>query len=479
MTDFKRTLGTLDATMVVAGSMIGSGIFIVSHDIARETNHPVLMLLVWAVTGVLTLIAALTYGELAGMMPQAGGQYVYLREAFGPLAGFLYGWTLFAVIQTGTIAAVAMAFAKFTAVLFPTLGESTIVVSTGLFRSAEASSTSSSPGWSISAAQLVAIGSILFLTWLNTRGVQTGRLVQNTFTVTKVLALVLLIIVGLLFGTQLQTNMVQPLPTIQWTTLLPLIAVAMVGSIFSSDAWNNITFIAGEVRQPERTIPRGLLYGVVLVTALYLSANVAYLNLLPFGSNPASNEESLSIMHAPSERVGTAAMHVLLGSTGAVVMAVLIMVSTFGCNNGLILAGARAYWAMAKDKVFFAGAGELTSRQVPSKGLWIQAVWACALCLSGSYGDLLDYVVFAVLIFYVLSVLAVFRLRRTRPDVPRPVKAFGYPILPGVYVILAMGICGALLQHKPNYTWPGLIIVALGVPVYYVWRTVNAQRATG
>jgi APA family basic amino acid/polyamine antiporter len=467
MSEFKRTLGTLDATMIVAGSMIGSGIFIVSHDIARETNHPVLLLVVWAVTGVLTLIAALSYGELAGMMPQAGGQYVYLREAFGPLAGFLYGWTLFTVIQTGTIAAVAMAFAKFTAVLIPSLGEKHLLFDAGMVG-----------GFAVrvSAAQVVAIVSIVFLTWLNTRGVKTGRLVQNTFTATKVLAVLMLIILGLLFGTQMGANFSQPLPSIPWTTLLPMIAVAMVGSIFSSDAWNNITFVAGEVKEPQRTIPRGLLFGVLLVTVLYLSANLAYLNLLPFGTDPTSNVPGMSIMHAEAKRVGTAAMQVLLGNAGAWVMAVLIMISTFGCNNGLILAGARAYWAMAKDKLFFAAAGELNAQQVPHKGLWIQAVWASALCLSGSYSDLLDYVVFAVLIFYVLSILAIFRLRKTRPDAERPVKAFGYPVLPGLYVILGMGICGALLQFKPQYTWPGLIIVALGIPVYLVWWAVNARR---
>ncbi|MCO6465739.1 MAG: amino acid permease [Bradyrhizobiaceae bacterium] len=466
MSNFTKSLGTLDATMIVAGSMIGSGIFIVSADIARQVGHPVLLLAVWAITGLLTLIAASSYGELAGMMPHAGGQYVYLREAFGPLAGFLYGWTLFTVIQTGTIAAVAMAFAKFTSVLIPQVGEDVIVLQLG---------GGDGLHLTISAAQLLAIASIVLLTFINTKGVRTGKLVQNVFTSTKVLAVVLLAVGGLVMGTMLTDNFSMPLPSMSVTTLLPMIAAAMVGSIFSSDAWNNITFIAGEVKNAERTIPRGLVYGVVLVTVLYLTTNVAYLNVLPVGDASATGP-SATIMHAAKDRVGTAVAEGLLGSSGAIVMAVLIMVSTFGCNNGLILAGARAYWAMATDKLFFKGAASLNQHGVPSTGLWIQAIWASLLCLSGSYGQLLDYVVFAVLIFYVMSILGIFKLRKTQPDAVRPIKAFGYPFVPGAYVIIASGICGVLLYAKPDYTWPGLIIVACGIPVYAIWRYVNAQQ---
>lgn len=448
---------------MVAGSMIGSGIFIVSADIARQVQHPLLLLLVWVITGVLTLIAALSYGELAGMMPRAGGQYVYLRESFGPLAGFLYGWTLFTVIQTGTIAAVAMAFAKFLAVLVPGLGENVVLSSFsagGLFTV------------NLSAAHCVAIACIVILTFLNTQGVDVGKWVQRIFTSTKILAVVLLALTGILLGSLWGQNMSQPLPSISFMTLLPMIAVAMVGSIFSSDAWNNITFIAAEVKQPERAIPKGLFFGVLIVTLMYLAMNVAYLNVLPF-----SSADVPSMATAEFDRVGTAAANSIFGQSGAVIMALLIIVSTFGCNNGLILAGARAYWAMASDALFFKGAASLNKAGVPAKALWIQCVWASLLCLSGSYGQLLDYVVFAVLIFYVLTILGIFRLRKTQPDTPRPVKAFGYPVLPALYVITALAICGALLQFKPDYTFPGLIIVATGIPVYVVWRFVNASRS--
>lgn len=466
--EFKRSLGTLDATMIVAGSMIGSGIFIVSADIARQVEHPLLLLLVWGITGVLTLIAATSYGELAGMMPHAGGQYVYLRESFGPLAGFLYGWTLFTVIQTGTIAAVAMAFAKFSAVLLPSIGEDHVLFSM---------EWGSGKVFTISAAQLVAIASIVVLTTLNTKGVRIGKMVQNLFTSTKVLAVIVLAVGGLLLGTHLAANISKPLPTMSLLTLLPMLAAAMVGAVFSSDAWNNITFVAAEVNDPAKTIPRGLLFGVLLVTLLYLATNVAYLNVLPIGDPTIPSDGGTTVMHAVKDRVGTAAAQGLLGEGGAIVMAILIMISTFGCNNGLILAGARAYWAMAQDKLFFKSAATLNNHGVPSSGLWIQSVWASALCLSGSYGQLLDYVVFAVLIFYVMAILGIFRMRVTRPDAPRPIKAFGYPVIPGLYVITAMGICGVLLYAKPDYTWPGLIIVACGVPVYYLWRMVSGARS--
>lgn len=458
---FRRDLGLFDATMIVAGSMIGSGVFIVSADIARSVGSPALLLLVWVITGALTLIAALAYGELAGLLPEAGGQYVYLREAFGKLAGFLYGWTLFTVIQTGTIAAVAMAFAKYTAVLIPSVGEANMLLNVGFIH--------------VSAAQVLAISSIVGLTALNARGVHLGKLIQNTFTTTKIVSVVALATVGLVIGLgsdafhiNFDSMWTSQLPEIDQSSslfgapVLAIIAVAMVGSIFSSDAWNNITFAAAEVKEPQRVIPRALLGGVVLVTILYLLTNVAYLSVM---SVP-------EIAHATNDRVGAAAANVMFGSVGATIMAVLIMISTFGCNNGIILSGARAYYAMAKDKLFFARAGDLNEGGVPSRSLWMQAAWASVLCLSGKYGDLLDYVVFAVLIFYVLTILGIFRLRVTRPEAHRPIKAFGYPFLPALYVLAALFICGCLLIYKPDYSWPGLIIVATGVPVFLVWNRV-------
>jgi len=472
---FKRALGLFDSTMIVAGSMIGSGIFIVSADIARTTGSPLMLLVVWAVTGLLTLTAALSYGELAGMFPQAGGQYVYLREAFGPLAGFLYGWTLFTVIQTGTIAAVGMAFAKYTAVFVPFVSESNIVVDAGLLR--------------VNGAQVLAIASILLLTLMNTRGVQLGKLIQNVFTSAKIVSVLALAIVGILIGwnsdvftLNWQAVATGSTPEASWTPLastMPLlfaVAVAMVGSVFSSDAWNNITFAAAEVRDPSKTIPRALFIGVTLVTVLYIACNVAYIGLLPLAGDPqGATALARGISHATNDRVGAAAAEVMFGGVGALVMAALIMISTFGCNNGLILSGSRAYFAMAADKLFFAKAAALNKRGVPAAALWIQAAWASLLCLSGTYGDLLDYVVFAVLVFYVITIAGVFHLRRTRPDLPRPLKAVGYPLLPALYILGAVFICLALLVYKQQYTWPGLLIVASGVPVYFLWRRVNAR----
>ncbi|MBC8124434.1 MAG: amino acid permease [Candidatus Kapabacteria bacterium] len=462
---FRRQLGLFDSTMIVAGSMIGSGIFLVSADIARSVGSPAMLLLVWIITGALTLIAALSYGELAGLLPHAGGQYVYLREAFGKMSGFLYGWTLFTVIQTGTIAAVAMAFAKYSSVIFPTVGEQNILLDLGFLR--------------INAAQVLAIFTILALTALNARGVQLGKLIQNTFTTTKIVSVIALAVVGIYVGWS--TGACSFNFGDMWTSQLPpstetsipflaIIAVAMVGSIFSSDAWNNITFAAAEVKQPERTIPRALFGGVVLVTVLYLLTNVAYLSLMPLVGDPnGATAVERGIAYATSDRVGAAAADVMFGGTGATIMAILIMISTFGCNNGIILSGARAYYAMAQDKLFFRKAGELNVGGVPSRSLWMQATWASVLCLSGRYGDLLDYVVFAVLIFYVLTILGIFRLRKTRPDEPRPIKAFGYPVLPALYIVVALFICGCLLWYKPQYSWPGLIIVATGIPVYFIW----------
>lgn len=471
---FQRALGLFDSTMIVAGSMIGSGIFIVSADIARTTASPLLLLAVWIIAGVLTLTAALSYGELAGMFPQAGGQYVYLRETFGPLAGFLYGWTLFTVIQTGTIAAVAMAFAKYTAVFLPAVGEDSTVIDLGFLH--------------ISGAQLLAIASIVLLTAMNSRGVRLGKLIQNVFTSTKIVSVVALAAVGIVVGWQsdvfaanwaaMSFESIQPATWTPLTTTVPLIfavAVAMVGSVFSSDAWNNITFAAAEVRDPAKTIPRALVLGVTLVTLLYVATNIAYLGLLPVVGDPnGADALARGISHATNDRVGAAAAEVMFGGAGLFVMAAMIMISAFGCNNGLILSGSRAYYAMAQDGVFFKKAAALNEQGVPATSLWIQAAWASALCLSGSYGDLLDYVVFAVLLFYIATIAGIFYLRRTRPEMPRPVKAIGYPILPALYIIGASFICIALLMYKQQFTWPGLIIVATGVPVYALWRRTRA-----
>ena len=476
---FRRELGLLSSTMIVVGSMVGSGIFIVSADIARTVGSPAMLLMVWAAAGLLTLIAALSYGELAGMMPEAGGQYVYLREAYNPLTGFLYGWTLFMVIQTGTIAAVAVAFAKFTAVLFPAVGTQNILFSLGAFK--------------VSAAQILAIVSICFLTWLNLRGVKGGRIVQNVFTMAKVLGLAGLILAGLFIGRNafaIETNLanfwnhawihlengvvtgVEPLAG--WS-LLAAIGVAMVGSVFSSDAWNNITFAAAEVVNPKRTIPLSLFLGTVIVTGLYILANISYLVTLPLTGDPiATDALHRGIQFAAEDRVGVSAASVIVGTAGAGVaasfMAVLIMLSTFGCNNGLILAGARVYYAMSRDGLFFKRAGSLNERGVPAFALVVQAVWASLLCLSGTYGDLLDYVVFAILIFYILTIAGIFVLRAKRPDAERPIKAFGYPVLPALYIVLALAMCVDLLIFKPKFTYPGLALVLSGIPVYFVWK---------
>lgn len=479
--EFQRKIHLLDASMLVIGSMIGSGIFIVSADIARTVGSPGYLMLVWLITGIMTVICALSYGELAGMMPHAGGQYVYLREAYNRLIGFLYGWTLFLVIQTGTIAAVAVAFAKFTAVILPAVSDTNILLSVG--------------GLKVTAARLLAIATILVLTYTNTRGIQLGKIVQDIFTSAKTLALIGLILLGIIIGrnaTALNLNFsgfwdaswthvadgrivsVEPLSGL---TLLAAIGVAMVGSLFASDAWNNVTFAAGEVVNPLKTIPRSLVIGTGTVILLYLAANVSYLMVLPLtGSPDAADVIGRGIQFAANDRVATAATAVMFGDIAAVIMAVLIMVSTFGCNNGLILAGARVTYAMAKDNLFFANAGRLNAHGVPATALWVQALWASLLCLTGTYGDLLDYVVFAVLVFYILTISGIFVLRRKRPDTERPVKAFGYPILPAMYILAAVGICVALLIYKPTYTWPGVGIVLLGIPVYVVWNTLRRGR---
>jgi basic amino acid/polyamine antiporter, APA family len=479
--EFKHGLGLMDSTMIVIGSMIGSGIFIVSADIARTVGSPGLLLLVWLITGVITVLGALSYGELAGMMPQAGGQYVYLREAYNPLVGFLYGWTLFLVIQTGTIAAVAVAFARFTAVLVPGLGEQNIVAE--IF------------GLRISAAQLLAILSVAVLTYINTRGLREGKIVQNIFTIAKTAALIGLILVGIMIGrnphaievnlanfwsgawTHIEQGKILSVEHLSGIVVLAAIGVSMVGSLFSSVAWENITFTAAEVINPKRNIPLSLALGTGVVTVLYLLANVAYVLILPVAGSPdATDLAGRGIQFAASDRVGTAAVTMIFGESAAVIMAVLIMVSTFGCNNGLILAGARVYYAMSKDGVFFRGTGTLSERSVPAKGLIVQGIWASLLCLSGTYGDLLDYVVFSVLVFYILTVAGVFVLRTKRPDAIRPYKAFGYPLLPGLYILCASAIAVDLLIFKTKYSGSGLAIVLLGIPVYYLWKKFSGLK---
>lgn len=444
-----KKLNLFDSSMLVMGSMIGSGIFIVSSQMARELGSPSLLLLAWIITAVLTITAALCYGELAAAMPQAGGQYVYLREAYGKLTGFLYGWTLFTVIQTGTIAAVAVAFARYTGVLFPVISEQTELFSIA--------------GWkSVSPAQVLAIAIIFILSFSNFRPIKSGAFLQNVFTMSKIIALVAVIIAGLYAimqgrsqGSLLETDAIH---STQSFPGIGLFCAALVGSIFSSDAWNNITFTAGEIDQPGKNIPRSLLIGTGGVLVMYIFINCVYLYALPFSE----------IQHAASDRVGTRLMQEIAGNAGAGIMAILIMVSTFGCINGLSLSGARVYYAMAKDQLFFKQAASLHANGSPRIALMMQAIWASLLTLSGSYGDLLDYVVFAVLLFYILSVLAVFILRKTQPHLHRPYRVFAYPILPIVYIIMATCICISLFIYKPNFTYPGLIIVLSGIPVYWL-----------
>ncbi|HEU0123017.1 MAG TPA: amino acid permease [Bryobacteraceae bacterium] len=445
--ELNRSLGLFDATTIVMGSMIGSGVFIVAADIGRQVQSPGLLLLSWAVTALLTLIAALSYGELAAAMPHAGGQYVYLREAFGPLYGFLYGWTFFLVIQTGTIAAVAVAFAKFLGVFVPWVAASNKLLPF------------------FSSQQLVAITLIALLTWVNTRGVRTGAAVQNVFTVAKTGALLGLIAAGWLWGRNdaaVARNFSEPFAGVEWGwTTVRLVGVALVGSLFSSDSWNNVTFTAGEMRNPKRNLPLSLALGVGLVSLLYLACNTVYLQVLPLEA----------IQTAPEDRVGTAVARGIFGDSAVQIMAAAIMVSTFGCVNGLTMAGARVYYAMALDKLFFQAAARLDPRSnAPVTALWIQALWAALLTLTGSYNELLDYVIFAVLLFYILTIVGVFVLRRTRPTMERPYRAFGYPVLPALYILLAGAVELLLLIYKPSFTWPGLLIVLLGIPVYFVWK---------
>jgi basic amino acid/polyamine antiporter, APA family len=482
---FVRGMGLFSATAIVMGSMIGSGIFIVSADMSRTLGSPALLIAAWLVTAAMTIIGALSYGELAAMMPKAGGQYVYLREALGPLWGFLYGWTLFLVIQTGTVAAVGVAFGKFLGVFFPSVSQTNWIWHVG------------SGNIGLNTANLVAIVMITLLTLLNTRGIKLGSAVQNVFTSAKVLALAAVVLVGIVshnasalaanFGAGWQNfwagaswGVPHPIDIGSFFGLgggsavvgvLTVVAVVQVGSLFSSDSWNNVTFTAGEIENPKRNLPLSLAIGTGVVLLLYVLCNFVYLSVLPMaGTAEATTIGGRGIQYALQDRVATAVMESAFGSIGAKLMAGAILISTFGCVNGLLLAGARVYYAMSQDGLFFKGVGKLSGNGAPVNSLWVQWAWTCLLCLSGSYGQLLDYVIFAVLIFYILTIVGLFVLRRTRPDAPRPYKAFGYPVLPALYIVMATWVSVVLLRYKPQYTWPGLILVLIGVPVYLVWK---------
>ncbi|GAB3928386.1 APC family permease [Larkinella terrae] len=468
-TELKRSLGFIDATLLVSGSMIGSGIFIVSADMSRNVGSAGWLIFLWVLTGVITVTAALSYGELAGMMPKAGGQFVYIQRAYGSLLGFVYGWTVFAVIQTGTIAAVAVAFTKFTAVFVPALNPENILFSVGSFP--------------VKASALFAIGSIVLLTWINSQGIQSGKLIQNVFTSAKLLALLGLIVIGIGFGsntgtlsanfqnawTATQTAADGSVIPISGMALLLALGVAMIGSLFSADSWNNVTFIAGEIRDPRRNIPLSLFVGTLLVTTIYTLANIAYLSLLPLqGSATATDVVGRGIQFASYDRVATASVSLIFGDVAVAIMAGLIMVSTFGCNNGLILSGARLYYAMAKEGLFLKTAANLNRNSVPGIALWLQCVWASVLCLSGTYGDLLDYCTFTSLVFYTVTIGGLFLLRRKEPNAERPYKAFGYPLIPAIYMVVAVIICLILLKEKTFNTGMGLLIAGLGIPIYFM-----------
>ena len=481
---FKRAINLFDAIMLVTGSMIGSGIFIVSADIARQVGSAGWLLVVWLLTGFITMAGAISYGELASMFPKVGGQYVYLREAFGRLTAFLYGWTLFLVIQTGVIAAVAVAFAKFTGVLLPFFSVKNV-----LFRAG---------GFEVSSVQLLAIALIVGITALNAQGVRTGKLIQNVLGSTKLIALALLILFGVALGlnheamaanfADLWTATRSPAPGVSATelpisgsALVIAIGMAMTGSLFSSDSWNNIGFAGEEIQNPERTLERSMAIGTAIVTALYILINVVYLLVLPLhGSPEAVTLAGRGIQYATDDRVATAVAESVLGRAGAYVMAVLIMLSTFGANNGIILSGARAYFAMAKDGLFFPGLARLNGAGVPGRALWAQCLWASLLCLSGSYGQLLNYVMFSVILFYVVTIVGIFVLRRTRPAAPRPYRAWGYPLVPGLYIALASSFCFILLiaPDTAEFSRRGLGLVALGLPVYFLFgRRFGGSKA--
>ncbi|HEY2499532.1 MAG TPA: amino acid permease [Candidatus Angelobacter sp.] len=503
-----KGLGLTSATTLVMGSMIGSGIFIVSAEIAREVNSPALLIAAWLVTGFMTIVGALSYGELAAMMPKAGGQYIYLRESLGPLWGFLYGWTLFLVIQTGTVAAVGVAFGKFLGYFFPSVAADNWVFKNLHFHV---------PPWHVgpmvlgnmdvglNTQNLCGIVIVIFLSVLNIFGLKLGAVVQNLFTIAKVSALAALVVAGIFVGRNAQAiaanfgnfwrfdsphsatgTMAGP-----FVGVLTILAVAQVGSLFSADAWNNVTFTAGEVKNPKRNLPLSLAIGTGVVILLYIAVNFVYLSHLPFDGDPnGTTVLARGIKYAtdhpeipsanPQDRVGTAAMLQMFGAPGAGLMAIAILISTFGCCNGLILSGARVYYAMAKDRLFFKSTGEVHPKyHTPKNALIVQGIWTCILCLSGTYGQLLDYIIFAVLVFYILTIAGLFVLRRTQPNAERPYRAIGYPILPAIYIVMALFIDVVLLRYKPQYTWPGLIIVLLGIPVYFIWSRRSAVPQGG
>jgi APA family basic amino acid/polyamine antiporter len=485
-TEFVQAITLTDATMLVAGSMIGSGIFITSAAMARSVGSPMWLLIAWVLTGVITLLGALSYGELAAMFPRAGGQYVFLRESMGPLMGFLYGWTLFLVIQTGTIAAVAVAFGRFLGVLWPAIGpdryawfpQANFCASLlGCTDPANAIQLGLSP------QRLVALASIAVLTWINLRGVREGKLVQTSLTLIKTGALALLIILGLTVGrnaTAIAANFGRNFAGgVDVTgTFVVALGAALVGSLFSSDAWNNVTFAAAEVQNPKRNLPLALLLGTGLVTVLYVMANVAYLNVLPMsGVQDGATAIARGVSHATQDRVATAALEVIFGAAGATIMAAAILISTFGCNNGLILAGARVYYAMARDRLFFRRVGTLNQRRVPAAGLIVQSIWVALLCLTGSYNQLLNYVIFAALVFYALTTIGLFILRAKRPNVERPYRTVGYPVLPALYIVLTTVVMLLILISPSTRqdAFLGLAIVILGIPVYFLWRGVEGS----
>ena len=487
-TGLVKRLGLIDASMIVAGSMIGSGIFIVSAGIARQVGSPGLLLVVWLATGLMTIMGALCYAELAAAMPFAGGEYVFLRESLGRLWGFLYGWATLLVIQTATIAAVAIAFANFAGVLLPWFSDSRWIWKLGTFGPHKMWFGLLGPYTvGLNTQNFLAISSIIFLTWINTRGLRTGAVVQNIFTAAKIAALGGLTLLGFAFATQAARNAnfadfwrnanLFELHAYQggqhtvWVSTVTLVGLAMVGALFSSSAWTNVTYVASEVKKPKRNLPLALALGTGIVTLLYVLANFAYLKVLPLiGTANAGSVFERGIQFAAGDRVGTAVAEAIVGSSGAALVAIAVMISTFGCNNGLILAGARVYYAMAKDGLFFRGVGEVNRHNTPWVALWMQCIWACVLCLSGTYGQLLEFLVFAVVLFYILTVLGLFVLRFRRPDMERPYRVFGYPVLPGLYLLLALFIEVQLLRYKPQFTWPGLAIILSGVPVYWFWQ---------
>ena len=489
-----RRLGLLDASMIVAGSMIGSGIFIVSAGIAREVGSPALLLIVWLVSGLMTTMAALCYAELAAALPIAGGEYIFLRESLGPMWGFLYGWATLLVIQTATIAAVAIAFASFAGVPFAWLSSSVWIWKLGTLGPYKIWFGALGPyDVGMNTQNLLAISSIVFLTWMNTRGLRVGARVQNIFTIAKIAALSGLMLLGFAFATQSarhsnfsdfwrnarlsELHKYQAGQNTVWVGTVTLVGLAMVGALFSSSAWTNVTYIASEVRNPKRNLPLALALGTGIVTVLYILTNLAYLSVLPLAGTPTGTTAvARGLQFAAGDRVGTAVAQAIVGPSGALLVAIAVMISTFGCNNGLILAGARVYYAMAKDGLFFKSVGSVNRHSTPSVALWVQCIWACGLCLSGTYAQLLDFLVFAVVMFYMLTIFGLFILRFRRPAMERPYRVVGYPAVPAAYLLLASIIEVQLLRYKPQYTWPGLFIILSGVPVYWLWQKSQRLR---